>query len=231
MPKAVILVVEDDDDIRHLIKFNLEKAGYDIIECGNGETAIEVARARLPDLVVLDLMLPGIDGHQVCFQLKSDPALKHIPVVMVTARVEETDVVIGLGVGADDYVAKPFSPRVLVARIQAVLRRRAGTTEAPPEAPSVALSWLSIEPARHEVRVAGAPVRLTPIEFKILYFLARHPGYVFGRMRIIDEAQGEDVTITERTVDVHVASLRKKLGGHGDHIETVRGVGYKFTDP
>jgi two-component system phosphate regulon response regulator PhoB len=230
MAKERILIVEDDDDIRALVAFNLKKAGLDTIEAADGETGLELARSERPDLVILDLMLPGIDGHQVTYRMKMDPQLKDIPIVMLTAKSEETDVVIGLGIGADDYITKPFSPRVLLARVQAVLRRGSGTAEAVEEQSPVDLGWLQIDPSRHETRMGDETLKLTPIEFKILLFLAMHPGFVFTRSRIIDEAQGEDVTITERTVDVHVVSLRKKLGDRATHRETVRGIGYKFTE-
>jgi len=230
MSNPRILVVEDEVAIRELLTFNLERDGYEVLTAGDGESGLALAQQQPPDLVILDLMLPGIDGYQVCYRMKSDDQLKHIPVVMLTAKSEETDVVIGLGIGADDYVTKPFSPRVLLARVKAVLRRKEEAPPADSAEPAVELGELAISPARHEVRCAGQPVPLTPIEFKILYFLARHSGRVYSRQQIIDEAQGEDVTITERTVDVHIVSLRRKLGAQAALIETVRGVGYRFKD-
>jgi two-component system phosphate regulon response regulator PhoB len=230
MAKERILIVEDDDDIRALVAFNLQKAGLETIEAADGETGLDLARSERPDLIILDLMLPGIDGHQVTYRMKMDPLLKDLPIVMLTAKSEETDVVIGLGIGADDYITKPFSPRVLLARVQAVLRRGNGAVGEAEEQAPVDLGWLKIDPSRHETLVDGEALKLTPIEFKILLFLSTHPGFVFTRSRIIDEAQGEDVTITERTVDVHVVSLRKKLGERAAHLETVRGIGYKFKE-
>lgn len=230
MAKQAILVVEDDDDIRDLVAYNLDKAGFEVLQAADGETGLALARQHRPSLIVLDLMLPGMDGHQVCYRLKMDEDLKAVPVVMLTAKSEEADVVIGLGIGADDYIVKPFSPRILVARVSAVLRRQGEAVVHGEERPIVVKDWLTINPNRHEVLVEDQAVKLTPIEFKILHFLASNPGYVFSRARIIDEAQGEDVTITERTVDVHVVSLRKKLGQYAAYIETVRGVGYKFKD-
>ncbi len=231
MAKTRVLVVEDEESIRELLKFNLENDGYDVELAGDGELGLRLAQAHPPDLIILDLMLPGIDGYQVCYKLRSDDRLKRVPVVMLTAKSEETDEVIGLGVGADDYVTKPFSPRVLLARLKAVLRRRAESEPASTEdQPVLTRGSITINPNRHEVLVHGQEACLTPIEFKILRFLASNPGRVYTRQRIIDEAQGEDVLITERTVDVHIVSLRRKLGDHAVVIETVRGVGYRFKD-
>jgi len=229
MPKQSILVVDDEEDIRELLSYNLQREGFDVQTAVDGETAVELVNKEPPDLVVLDLMLPGIDGYDVCYKLKSNPDLNHVPIIMLTAKGEESDEVIGFGIGADDYVTKPFSPKVLVARINAVLRRRAEPEEPEPdEEPVIARGGLSINPNRHEVLLEGKEIRLTPIEFKVLYFLSKTPGRVYTRKRIIDKAQGEDVYITERTVDVHVVALRRKLGDQAHLIETVRGVGYKF---
>lgn len=227
--KERILAVDDEEDIRVLVKYSLEKENFEVRTAPDGETALSLARSWRPNLVVLDLMLPGIDGREVCYRLKRDEELQHIPVVMLTARTEESDEIIGLGIGADDYIKKPFSPGVLVARVQAALRRQQQAwrgDEAEP--PVVTRGPLTVNPAQYRVTLSGEEVKLTPIEFKILYFLARHPGRVYSRDQIIDAAQGEDVIISTRTIDVHMVSLRKKLGEWASTIETVRGFGYRF---
>ena len=228
MAKQSILVVDDEKDILELVEYNLTKNGYKVICASTGEEGLELARAKLPDLVVLDLMLPGLDGLDVCKMLKSTEQTQKIPVVMLTARGEEPDIVAGLELGAEDYVTKPFSPRVLVARIRAVLRRR----EAPrqPEGESVKIHQLLIHPNRREVLVRGKAVELTCTEFGILLFLARRPGWVFTRYQIVDAARGQNAVVTERAIDVHIVSLRRKLGTQGRYVETVRGVGYKMKD-
>ena len=229
MPKHTVFVVDDEVDIRELLAYNLKRENFEVVTAEDGETALEMIGEKPPDLIVLDLMLPGIDGYHVCYELKNNPDTKSIPIIMLTAKGEESDEVIGFGIGADDYISKPFSPKVLVARINAVLRRRGiAAPEEEDEQPVITANELIINPNRHEVTLSGEEIRLTPIEFKVLHFLASSPGRVFTRKRIIDEAQGEDVFITERTVDVHVVALRRKLGDHAHLIETVRGVGYKF---
>ena len=183
-------------------------------------------RRDLPDLIVLDLLLPTVDGLEVCRRLKLDPRTQHIPVLMLTAKSEEADVVTGLELGAEDYVTKPFSPRVLVARVKAVLRRR--SKDPSDDEAAVSVHDLVIHPGWHEVLIAGKPVDLTFTEFRLLHFLARKPGWAFTRGQIVDAVKGEDYPVTERSVDVQVAGLRKKLGAHGEYIETVRGIGYRF---
>ena len=228
MGKAKILVIEDDEDIQELINYNLNKEGYQVVSTDSGETGLDMARVEKPDLVVLDLMLPGIDGLEVCKLIKSDSATAGIPIVMVTAKGEESDVVTGLELGADDYVTKPFSPKVLIARIRACFRRN---TQRPVDQTSVIkINDLTIHPGRHEVIIAGKPVKLTLTEFKLLHFLASRPGWVFTRYQIVDAVRGEDYVVTDRTVDVQVVGLRKKLRTYGKHIETVRGVGYRFRE-
>lgn len=223
-----ILVVDDEEDIIELVSYNLAKAGYRVTSVGSGEDAIKAARSKAPDLVLLDLMLPGVDGLEVCNTLKRDPRTANIPVVMLTARGEETEVVTGLELGADDYITKPFSPRVLLARIKAVLRRNA---KAPAEEQAIIkLKDLVIHPGRHEVTARGKRADLTSTEFRILHLLARRPGWVFTRQQIIDTARGEDYAVTDRSVDVHISGLRKKLGPLGEHVETVHGVGYRFKE-
>jgi two-component system alkaline phosphatase synthesis response regulator PhoP len=223
-----ILVVDDEEDILELVSYNLTKAGYRVTSVTSGEEAIKSARAKQPDLVLLDLMLPGVDGLEVCNTLKRDHRTANIPVVMLTARGEEADIVSGLELGADDYITKPFSPRVLLARIKAVLRRK---MKAPVEEQAVIrLKDLVMHPGRHEVTARGKRVDLTSTEFRILHLLVRRPGWVFTRQQIIDAARGEDYAVTDRSVDVHISGLRKKLGPFGAQIETVHGVGYRFKE-
>jgi len=228
MPKEHILVVEDEEDILELVEYNLSKEGYQVAGTVTGEDALEKVKVQPPDLVVLDLMLPGVDGLGVCKTLKSDSKTAHIPVVMLTAKGEESDIVAGLELGADDYITKPFSPKVLIARVRAVLRRRA--TGARAESETIRVRDLVIHPGRHEVLVGGKPIDLTATEFRVLHFLARSPGWVFTRYQIVDAVHGEDYPVTDRSVDVQVFGLRKKLGPAGKHIETVRGVGYRFRE-
>lgn len=227
MAKKLILVVEDEEDILELITYNLGKEGYEIQTATSGEEGLKYARSKVPDLIVLDLMLPGVDGLEVCKLVKNDPKTRQIPIVMVTAKGEESDVVTGLELGADDYVTKPFSPKVLVARIRAVLRRR--TEQTSPEA-VIEHGDITIHPGRHEVRVKNKPVDLTHTEFSILHFLARRPGWVFTRQQILDTVRGDDYPVTDRSVDVQIVGLRKKLGAAAKTIETVRGVGYRFRE-
>ena len=228
MGRERVLVVDDEEDILHLVEYNLAKEGFDVTAVTTGEEALTAVREDPPDLVVLDLMLPGVDGLEVCKLLKRHPRTAAVPVVMLTAKGEEADVVAGLELGADDYVTKPFSPRVLLARIKAVLRRDA--KEAIGEKDTVAAHDIVVNPGRHEVLVAGEAVTLTYTEFRLLHFLARRPGWVFTRQQIIDAVRGEDYPVTDRAVDVQVAGLRKKLGDRGGYIETVRGVGYRFKE-
>ena len=224
-----ILIVDDEQDIRELIRYNLNKEGYRAECVATGEEALRKARATPPDLIVLDLMLPGVDGLEVCRRLKNDRNTAQVPVLMLTAKGEDADVVSGLELGADDYLVKPFSPRVLLARIKAVLRRL--TEEAIAEG-DVLLhrGEVTIDTGRHRVTVAGEPVVMTALEMRILVALARRPGLVLTRYQIVDLTQGEGVGVTDRSVDVHIVSLRRKLGAQGALIETVRGVGYRFSE-
>ncbi|MHB0939356.1 MAG: response regulator [Armatimonadota bacterium] len=226
MAEHTILAVEDEEDILELITFNLGKDGFQVKGAGSGEDALRFARSAPPDLILLDLMLPGIDGLEVCRILKRDDATRHIPIIMLTAKGEEADIVAGLELGADDYITKPFSPKVLLARVRAVMRRR---ETVPADGTSVVSTRdLIIDPGRHRVLVENEPVELTYSEFQILLLLARRAGWVFTRYQIVDAVRGDDYSVTERSVDVHIAALRKKLGAAGDAIETVRGVGYRF---
>jgi two-component system phosphate regulon response regulator PhoB len=227
MSKATILIVDDEEDIRELVELNLAQEGYKVLSCETGEQALETAAYKLPDLIILDLMLPGIDGLEVCKKLKSNIKTENIPIIMLTAKGEETDIVTGLELGADDYVTKPFRGKVLVARVRRILRR---STERSEEAITIKIHDLTIDPARREVLVKGKPVELTFTEFNILHTLAKRPGLVFTRYQIVDILHGGDYLVTERAVDVQIVSLRKKLGPYGNYIETVRGVGYRFKD-
>ena len=228
MARENILVVEDEEEIRELVRYNLAKEGYLVSCTGSGEEALKAVRLALPDLVVLDLMLPGLDGLEVCKVLKSDSATREIPVVMLTAKGEEADIVMGLERGADDYITKPFGLRVLIARIRAVLRRRAA--EPAGEAAVIRLHNLVIHPGRHEVLVDEEPVELTSTEFRVLHVLARRPGWVFTRRQISEAVHGADYPVTDRSVDVQIVALRRKLDSAGGCIETVRGVGYRFKE-
>ncbi len=228
MPNQKILVIDDEEDILELVKYNLSKEGFLVTCATNGEQALKLAAELLPDLIILDLMLPGIDGLDVCRRLKHEEKTRKLPVIMLTAKGEEADVVTGLELGADDYVVKPFSPRVLLARIKAALRRT-GTDESPDQ-DAIRRGEITINPSRHEVLVQGEPMELTATEFRILHFLAKRPGWVFTREQIINAIRGHDYPVTERSVDVQVVGLRRKLGRAGNCIETVRGVGYRFRE-
>ena len=226
--KYQILVVDDEPDILELIQFNLEKDGYAVIPCETGEQAIEQLQSKKPDLIILDLMLPGIDGYDVAREVKGNNDTKDIPIVMLTAKGEEADEVIGLELGADDYIAKPFSPRILSARVKAIFRRKTAKSEKTEGI--LQIEDMSIDPVRFEVKIGGKPLKLTYTEFSLLYYLAKKPGWVFSRYQIVDALKGEDYVVTERSVDVQVVGLRKKLGDYGSLIETVRGVGYRFRE-
>jgi two-component system alkaline phosphatase synthesis response regulator PhoP len=228
MAKEKVLVVDDEEDILDLVKFNLSREGYEILCASSGEEGLAYAKRDLPDIIILDLMLPGIDGLEVTRQLKVDNVTKNIPIVMLTAKGEEADIVAGLELGADDYITKPFSPRVLVARVKAVLRRK--ITESSEDGAVLRIHDLVIHPGRREVMVDEKPVELTFTEFGILNFLAKRPGWVFTRSQIVDAVRGDDYYVTDRSVDVQIVGLRKKLGPAGKYIETVRGVGYRFRE-
>ncbi len=224
-----ILVIEDDPDIRNLIAFNIKNEGFNSIEAKNGEIGIEKAREKTPDLILLDLMLPGIQGLDVCRVIRSDKDTKNIPIIMVSALGQEEDVVTGLETGADDYITKPFSIKILLARIEAVLRRRLDQVE-DDDKKTLNISGIRIEPRRREVKVGGKRIEdLTFSEFQILFLLCSHPGWVFTRYQIIDKIRGDNYPVTDRSVDFQIVGLRKKLGDTGKLIKTVRGVGYRFT--
>ena len=228
MAKERILVVDDEEDILELVRYNLTREGYQVSGAVSGEAALKKAQSENFDMIVLDLMLPGIDGLEVAKQLKNRAATKSVPIIMLTAKGEEADIVTGLEIGADDYVTKPFSPRVLVARVRTVLRRK---TQAPEmEGRIITVHNLQIHPGRRSVSIDDDPVDLTYTEFQVLYVLARRPGWVFTRSQIVDAVRGSDYPVTDRSVDVQIVGLRKKLGDFGSYIETVRGVGYRFKE-
>jgi len=228
MAKAHILAVEDEPDILDLLQYNLEKEGYQVTVAVTGEEALKKAESAHPDLILLDLMLPGIGGFDVCRMLKGTKKTADIPIIMVTAKGEESDIITGLELGADDYITKPFRPNVLLARLRNVLRRYAAPAARDEGAKQIGSVY--IDPARVKVTVGGEPVSLTATEFHILSFLVNHPGWVFTRSQIIDSIKGADYPVTDRSVDVQIVGLRKKLGTAGHMIETVRGIGYRFQE-
>ena len=228
MAKKNIFVVEDEDDILELLRYHLTREGYAVTTVARGEEAVIEIPKKTPDLILLDLMLPGLDGLEVCRTLKKDPKTATIPIVMVTAKGEESDVVAGLELGADDYITKPFSMKVLIARVRAVLRRR---REPPAEKNAlIRIHDVEINPGRHEVLLEGKPVEMTFSELRILHLLASRPGWVMTREQIVDAVRGEDYAVTDRAVDVQIVGIRRKLGSRADYIETVRGVGYRFKE-
>ena len=228
MSKERILVVDDEEDILELVRYNLTKEGYHVTGALTGEDAIQKARSESFDLIVLDLMLPGIDGLEVAKRLKNSPKTEQVPIVMLSAKGEEADIVTGLELGADDYITKPFSPRIMVARVRTALRRK--TNNKLDETASIHLFELEIHPGRRSVLASGKPVDLTFTEFQVLYLLAQRPGWVFTRSMIVDAVHGDDYPVTDRSVDVQIVGLRKKLGDCGKYIETVRGVGYRMKE-
>ena len=228
MSKEKILVVDDEEDILELVRYNLAREGYAVTCAASGEAALKSAVSDPVDLIILDLMLPGIDGLEVARRLKQNSGTKDTPIVMLTAKGEEADIVTGLELGADDYVTKPFSPRILIARMKAVIRRRSGIAE--PESEVLTIRELSIHSGRRHVTANGKSLDLTYTEFQVLHFLARRPGWVFTRSQIVDAVRGDDYPVTDRSVDVQIVGLRKKLGPLGKYIETVRGVGYRFME-
>ena len=231
MSKEKILVVDDEKDIVELLQYNLEKEGYKISAVFSGEQCLENVKTELPDLILLDLMLPEIDGLDVCKILKNNPQTSHIPIIMLTAKGEETDIVLGLELGADDYITKPFKVRELLARLKAVLRR-AKNNISPlfKEKEIIKFKDLVIDSIKHQVTLKDQPLNLTSTEFKLLKFLASHPGKVFTRDQLLNQVWAEDSFIVDRAVDVHIRRLRQKLLTASDYIITIRGVGYRFKE-
>lgn len=230
MAKEQILVVEDEEDIQQLVSFNLIKSGFHVFCAGSGEEGIRRLESEKIDCILLDLMLPGMNGIEFCRKIKNTAEYSSIPIIMLTAKGEEEDIVSGLEQGADDYISKPFSPKVLIARLKAVLRRKGENDETPEVAETIIIHELKIDTGRHEVQVAGNEVKLTMTEFSILQLLVSRPGWVFSRQQIIDAVRGYDYMVTPRAIDVQIFGLRKKMGIVGKYIETVRGIGYRFSD-
>lgn len=227
MAHEKILVVEDEKDILELIAFNLECSGYTVFKASNGEDGLQLANAEMPDLILLDIMMPGIDGFDVCRSLKQEQKTRKIPIIMLTARGEDTDIVSGLELGAEDYVTKPFSPKILVARIRTVLRRSNDTTA---KVEVLEVAGISMDVSKHKVFIGTEEIDLSTTEFDILKVLMNSPGWVFSRNQIIDSVKGSNYPVTQRSVDVQILGLRKKLGEKGQFIETVRGVGYRIKE-
>jgi DNA-binding response OmpR family regulator len=225
MSRATILVIDDEKDLIELVRYNIEAAGFDVIAAMDGKSGLDIATRHRPNLIVLDLMMPGIDGLEVCRWLRTRPETAAIPVIMLTARASETDQVVGLELGADDYVTKPFSPRELVARVRAILRR-IGARDNPADV--IRHGDLVVDAGRNEVTYRGQKIDLTAMEFRVLHFLAHRPGRVISRESILEAVSGGSGAVLDRTVDVHVTALRRKLGAGGGEIETVRGFGYKL---
>jgi DNA-binding response OmpR family regulator len=226
MSKRKILLIEDDRDIVEMVEYNLQEEGYETIAALDGQKGIEKAQTEKPDLIILDIMLPVIDGFEVCKILKSDNRTMNIPVIILSAKSQETDKVVGLELGADDYVTKPFSPRELIARIRAILRR--GRAERSTK--RIIRGNITIDSARHRVTIDGDDISLTFTEFKILEYIAQRAGIVLSREQILDAVSGDDSLVCDRTVDAHIKSLRRKLGNAKDYVETVRGAGYRFKE-
>ncbi len=230
MTKERILVIEDEEDILALIHFNLVKNGFRVDCATTGEEGYKKARDTQPDLIILDLMLPGMDGLEVCKRLREATETKQTAIIMLTAKGEEGDIVKGLELGADDYIPKPFSPQVLLARVRAVMRRRDKSEGQQSQQQPIEIHDLYIHPGRNKVTAGGEDVELTFTEFKILTLLASRPGWVFSRSQIVDAVHGEGYAVTDRAVDVQIVGLRKKLGECGVYIETVRGIGYRLKE-
>lgn len=220
-----ILIIEDDSDISELVQYNLEREGYKVFASANGESGFTQATQLKPDLIVLDLMLPGLDGLSVCRKLRAHPITAEVPIVMLSAKGEESDVVVGLEMGADDYVTKPFSPKELLARIRAVMRRprlNSATTEG-----RRSIGPVTLDSDRHEAYLNNEPLVLTLAEYKLLFALTSRPGRVFTREQLLEKITGGETYVIDRNIDVHIRAIRKKLGDYADFIQTVRGVGYK----
>jgi two-component system alkaline phosphatase synthesis response regulator PhoP len=228
MSAIKITIIEDEEDIQHLLTYNLEKEGYRVSGFESGEDGLASLLAEPPDLVLLDLMLPGMDGMEVCRRFKQNATTRDIPVIIISAKGEESDIIAGLELGADDYLSKPFSPKILLARIRAVLRRKAEPLS--DNSTAIQVDELMLDPGKFTATISGASLALTAGDFRLLHYLASHRGWVFTRYQIVDAIRGEGYVVTERAIDVQVAGLRKKLGDFGHYIQTVRGVGYRFKD-
>ena len=227
MKKQKIIVVEDEPDLVDVVTYNLQREGYFVLAAQRGDEGLNLIRSERPDLVLLDLMLPGMDGLSICRQMKSDGSLSEIPIIIASAKGEESDVVIGLEMGADDYLAKPFSPRELLARIKAVLRRGAPRDVSKDR---VVIRDLVIDSGKHEVRIEDEIISLTSTEFKLLHHLAASRGRAFSREQLLNKVVGMGVVVVDRNIDVHIRAVRKKLGNNSNMIQTIRGVGYRFVE-
>jgi len=229
MSKKKIVIVEDEPDILEVLSYNLKREGFEVFSAINGTLGLSLVNKELPDLVLLDLMLPGMDGIEICSTIKNNPATQNTLIIMVTAKGEESDIVLGLGVGADDYVTKPFSPKELVARVKAVLRRGV-LVEASPREEKIEVGELAINPDKYEITIDGNEIRLTATEFRLLHYLASNPGRVFSREQLLSRAMGDDVVVVDRNIDVHIRGIRKKMAINPPLIETIRGVGYRLRE-
>jgi len=229
MSKKKIVVIEDEPDILEVLGYNLKREGYEVFSATNGNLGMSLVNKETPDLVLLDLMLPGMDGIEICSSIKKNPATQNTLIIMVTAKGEESDIVLGLGVGADDYITKPFSPKELVARVKAVLRR-GNVVDSQPLTDQVKVGNLLIDASKYEVVIDGREVRLTATEFRLLHYLASNPGRVFSREQLLSRAMGDDVIVVDRNIDVHIRGIRKKMDIDPPLIETIRGVGYRLRD-
>jgi len=229
MSTKKIVIIEDEPDILEVLSYNLKREGFEVLSVTNGIEGLALVSKEIPDLILLDLMLPGMDGIEICSSIKNAPTTKNTLIIMVTAKGEESDIVLGLGVGADDYITKPFSPKELVARVKAVIRRGVllDTSE---QKEKVEVGALSIDMNKYEVTVSGKNVRLTATEFRLLHHLASHPGRVFSREQLLSRAMGDDVVVVDRNIDVHIRGIRKKMDIEPSMIETIRGVGYRLRD-
>jgi len=225
MSKQTILIVEDEPSLIEVLSYNLEKEGFTVLTATDGRAGLDRALELVPDLIILDLMLPGLDGLQVCAQLRNDVRTRKVRILMLTARSEETDEVVGFSMGADDYVTKPFKVRPLIHRVKALLRRSDHETHT---SEKISLHGVEIDKVHHSTRVNGVEIELTLTEFRLLWALVRKPGRTFSRLELLDDSRGADANALERTIDVHIRALRRKMGDHGDLIETVRGIGYRF---
>lgn len=230
MAGETILIVDDEESILKLIKYNLENIGYKTLTVSSGEAALSSAFGTIPDLIVLDLMLPGVDGMEVCRILSRDERTRNIPILMVTARSDDGDIITGLEAGADDYITKPFSPKILAARIGSVLRRSRKNVSLSTATSDISIHDIRINIDKHEVTAGGRSVDLSVTEFAILEFLCRNPGWVLSRNQIITAVKGNDYPVTERSVDVQILGIRRKLGNQGKYLETVRGIGYRIAE-
>jgi DNA-binding response OmpR family regulator len=224
-----IVIIEDEPDILEVLSYNLKREGYDVLTATDGAKGLALIKREAPDMVLLDLMLPGMDGVEICSNIKKDPDSQNTLIIMVTAKGEESDIVLGLGVGADDYITKPFSPKELVARVKAVLRRGV-LVEKAPVVEKIQLGELTIDTGKYKVSIGERDVKLTASEFKLLHYLASHPGRVFSREQLLNRALGDDVVIVDRNIDVHIRGIRKKLDVDPPLIETIRGVGYRMAE-